>query len=182
MLHDPASLLSGLPFSLTLLTILLAHEFGHFLACLYYRVDASRRSFCPFPPRIGTFGRVHPHPLAHLFETRAVRYRHRGTAGRVFSAAAGAGDRPRVFEGDPGHRGSGRDPVRRPADVRLLRWRSFRRAGPDIYLHPVARAAWVGMLATALNLLPIGQLDGGHILYSFAGQRTSCCRGSSWRC
>src|ERR1700736_2939236 len=41
----------------------------------------------------------------------------------------------------------------------------------DIYLHPVARAAWVGVLATALNLLPIGQLDGGHILYSFIGQR-----------
>jgi membrane-associated protease RseP (regulator of RpoE activity) len=41
----------------------------------------------------------------------------------------------------------------------------------DIYLHPVARGAWVGILATALNLIPIGQLDGGHILYSFAGQK-----------
>ena len=41
----------------------------------------------------------------------------------------------------------------------------------DIYLHPVARAAWVGMFATAMNLLPIGQLDGGHILYSFFPQR-----------
>jgi Zn-dependent protease len=40
-------------------------------------------------------------------------------------------------------------------------------SGGDIYLHPVARAAWVGMFTTALNLLPIGQLDGGHILYSF---------------
>src|SRR5205807_2791439 len=40
----------------------------------------------------------------------------------------------------------------------------------DIYLHPVARAAWIGILATALNLLPIGQLDGGHILYAFAGR------------
>ncbi len=40
-------------------------------------------------------------------------------------------------------------------------------ASRDIYLHPVARAAWVGMFATAMNLLPIGQLDGGHILYSF---------------
>jgi membrane-associated protease RseP (regulator of RpoE activity) len=39
----------------------------------------------------------------------------------------------------------------------------------DIYLHPIARAAWVGLLATALNLMPIGQLDGGHILYSFVG-------------
>jgi membrane-associated protease RseP (regulator of RpoE activity) len=42
----------------------------------------------------------------------------------------------------------------------------------NIYLHPVARAAWVGVLATALNLLPIGQLDGGHILYSLLGERT----------
>jgi membrane-associated protease RseP (regulator of RpoE activity) len=42
----------------------------------------------------------------------------------------------------------------------------------DIYLHPVARAAWVGLLATALNLLPIGQLDGGHILYAILGERT----------
>jgi membrane-associated protease RseP (regulator of RpoE activity) len=42
----------------------------------------------------------------------------------------------------------------------------------DIYLHPIARAAWVGVLATALNLLPIGQLDGGHILYSFLGEKT----------
>ncbi len=41
----------------------------------------------------------------------------------------------------------------------------------DIYLHPVARAAWVGMFATSMNLLPIGQLDGGHILYSFFPQR-----------
>jgi membrane-associated protease RseP (regulator of RpoE activity) len=41
----------------------------------------------------------------------------------------------------------------------------------DLYLHPVARAAWVGMFATAMNLLPIGQLDGGHILYSFFPRR-----------
>jgi membrane-associated protease RseP (regulator of RpoE activity) len=41
----------------------------------------------------------------------------------------------------------------------------------DIYLHPIGRAAWIGMFATAMNLLPIGQLDGGHILYSFFPRR-----------
>jgi membrane-associated protease RseP (regulator of RpoE activity) len=45
-------------------------------------------------------------------------------------------------------------------------------ASADISLHPVARAAWVGLLATALNLLPIGQLDGGHIVYAFLGEKT----------
>ncbi len=44
-------------------------------------------------------------------------------------------------------------------------------ASADVYLHPIARAAWIGMLATALNLLPVGQLDGGHIVYSLAGDR-----------
>jgi membrane-associated protease RseP (regulator of RpoE activity) len=60
-----------------------------------------------------------------------------------------------------------------PLILRLAEWLRFPGVPPtDIYLHPVARAAWVGMLTTALNLLPIGQLDGGHILYAFLGERT----------
>jgi membrane-associated protease RseP (regulator of RpoE activity) len=60
-----------------------------------------------------------------------------------------------------------------PLILRLFEWALFPGAAiNDIYLHPVARAAWVGVLATALNLLPIGQLDGGHILYAFLGERT----------
>ena len=55
-LKDPASLLQGLPFSLTLLTILLAHEFGHYLAARYYRVDATLPFFLPAPTLIGTLG------------------------------------------------------------------------------------------------------------------------------
>ena len=56
-------------------------------------------------------------------------------------------------------------------------------AAADISLHPVARAAWVGVFATALNLLPIGQLDGGHILYSFFGEKAPAAVQalSSWR-
>jgi membrane-associated protease RseP (regulator of RpoE activity) len=57
-----------------------------------------------------------------------------------------------------------------PLVERFLEWLIFPGVEPrDIYLHPVARAAWVGVFATALNLLPIGQLDGGHILYSVVG-------------
>jgi len=58
-----------------------------------------------------------------------------------------------------------------PAIQRMVEWLIFPHVRPgNILLHPVARAAWVGILATALNLLPIGQLDGGHILYAFAGR------------
>ena len=60
-----------------------------------------------------------------------------------------------------------------PLILRMMEWVRFPGVPlDDIYLHPVARAAWVGLLATALNLLPIGQLDGGHILYAFLGERT----------
>ena len=56
MWHDPSFLLDGLPFSVTLLTILMAHEMGHFLAARYYRVDATLPFFLPAPTLIGTFG------------------------------------------------------------------------------------------------------------------------------
>jgi membrane-associated protease RseP (regulator of RpoE activity) len=60
-----------------------------------------------------------------------------------------------------------------PLALRLMEAIMFPGASPaDIALHPIARAAWIGLLATALNLLPIGQLDGGHILYAFLGERT----------
>ena len=60
-----------------------------------------------------------------------------------------------------------------PGIMRLLEWVIFPGIPVrDISLHPMARAAWAGLLATALNLLPVGQLDGGHILYAFAGERT----------
>jgi hypothetical protein len=63
---QPLSLLAGLPFALTLLTILLAHEFGHFLTCLHYGLDASLPYFLPAPVLTGTFGAFHSHPLADL--------------------------------------------------------------------------------------------------------------------
>ena len=171
-LRHPASLLSGLPFSLTLLTILLAHEFGHYLAAMYHRVDASLPYFLP-SPLLGTFGA--------FIRVRSPIYSKRALfdigiagplAGFVFLLPALAVGL--AFSNDSRHRAPGQ---RSSSASRLSQWLLERThisracAPTDIYLHPVARAAWVGMLATALNLLPIGQLDGGHILYALFPRR-----------
>ncbi len=169
---DPARLLEGLPFSLTLLAILLAHELGHYLACAYYRVDASLPYFLPAPTFIGTLGA--------FIRIRSPIYSRRvlfdiGIAGPLagfvvlLPALAIGLAYSKVI---PGIAQRGDLIFGNPPVLWLLQQIIFPGvAHSDIYLHPVARAAWVGVFATALNLLPIGQLDGGHILYSFVGDR-----------
>jgi membrane-associated protease RseP (regulator of RpoE activity) len=169
--RHPAALLQGLPFSLTLLLILLAHEFGHYVAAVFHQVDASLPYFLP-SPFLGTFGA--------FIRVRSPIYSKRALfdigiagplAGFVFllpALAVGVAF-SKVIPGIA-HQGSMRFGV--PGLQWLLQQAIFPgTASADIYLHPVARAAWVGMFATAMNLLPIGQLDGGHILYSFFPRR-----------
>jgi membrane-associated protease RseP (regulator of RpoE activity) len=167
----PGSLLYGLPFSLTLLAILLAHEFGHYLAAMFHHVDASLPYFLP-SPFLGTFG-AFIRVRSPIFSKRALF--DIGVAGPiagfVFLAPALAVGLAfsKVIPGIA-HQGSMRFSV--PGLEWLLERAVFPGAASgDIYLHPVARAAWVGMFATAMNLLPIGQLDGGHIFYSFFPRR-----------
>jgi membrane-associated protease RseP (regulator of RpoE activity) len=168
----PALLVDGLPFSLTLLTILLAHELGHYWACRFHRIDASLPYFLPAPTLIGTFG-------AFIRIRAPIFSRHQlfdiGVAGPIAGfvfllpvlgiglayskVVPGIAEQGDLIFGSP-----------------LLLWLTAKLVFPgvaaaDLYLHPIARAAWVGLLATALNLLPIGQLDGGHILYAFFGSR-----------
>jgi len=163
----PSVLLMGLPFSLTLMTILLAHEFGHYLAAMYHRVDASLPYFLP-SPFMGTFGA--------FIRVRSPIYSKRvlfdigisgPLAGFVFLLPALSIGLAfsKVIPGIV-HQSSIEFGV--PRLQFLLERVIFPGvASGDIYLHPVARAAWIGMFTTALNLLPIGQLDGGHILYAF---------------
>ncbi len=173
MWRDPAYLLPGLPFSLTLLGILLAHEMGHFLTARYYGVDASLPFFIPAPTLIGTLGafiRIRSAILSKrvLFDI-GIAGPLAGFAMLIVPLAAGLW----LSKNIPGIAERGELIFGTPLILRLLEWIRFPGASAaDIYLHPVARAAWVGVLATALNLLPIGQLDGGHILYAFAGERT----------
>jgi Peptidase family M50 len=165
--RHPAILLQGLPFSLTLLAILLAHEFGHYMAAVYHRVDASLPYFMP-SPFLGTFGA--------FIRVRSPIYSKRvlfdigisgPLAGFVFLLPAlSIGLAFSKVIPNVAHQGS--IEFGTPALQWLLSHAIFSGVRTaDIYLHPIARAAWVGMFATAMNLLPIGQLDGGHILYSF---------------
>jgi membrane-associated protease RseP (regulator of RpoE activity) len=177
VLAHPGRLLLGIPFSATLLTILLAHEMGHYLLCRHYRVRATLPFFIPAPTMIGTFGAVIR--IKAPIRTRAALF-DIGIGGPIsgfviaLPALAFAMNLSKPLT--TGMTSS---------DLRLgfpwifhlvhagLRWLVPNHpiaALPltRIYLHPVAVAAWVGMYATALNLLPSGQLDGGHIVYALA--------------
>ncbi len=173
MWHDPAILLEGLPFSLTLVTILLAHEAGHYLTARHYGVDATLPFFLPAPTLIGTMGafiRIRSPILTKriLFDIGAAGP-FAGFVVLIWPLAIGV-SMSKVIPGASIH---GDLIFGTPLILRLFEWAQFPGVpAANIYLHPMARAAWVGLLATALNLLPIGQLDGGHILYSFIGDRS----------
>jgi membrane-associated protease RseP (regulator of RpoE activity) len=170
-------LLGGLWYSGTILAILGCLELGHYFACRYYDVDASLPFFIPVPflltGTMGAFIRIRePIPSKRmLFDI--------GIAGPIAGFVVAV---PALFLGLwMSH------VVRLPADTSnllelgeplLFRFASWLLWGtqPDGYslnMHPMAFAAWFGMLATALNLFPIGQLDGGHISYSVLGPRWS---------
>jgi len=170
ILH-PSLLLSGVPFAFTLIGILLAHELGHFFACRYYGISASYPYFLPAPTLIGTLGA--------FIRIRSPIYNRKalfdvGLAGPVVGflfavpALAIAIFYSRVVPASEAHSSI---VFGQPLVMRLLVaiLRPGVRPG-DLLLHPVGRAAWVGLFATALNLLPGGQLDGGHILYSVASK------------
>jgi membrane-associated protease RseP (regulator of RpoE activity) len=168
----PLLLLDGLAFSITLMTILLAHELGHYFACRYYGIDASLPYFLPFPSPIGTLGafiriRSPIYTRQALFDV-GIAGPLAGFVVLVPALIIGIASSKVV----PGIAERGDLTFGVPAIQRALEWLLFPGVrSADILLHPVARAAWVGILATALNLLPIGQLDGGHILYAFTGRR-----------
>jgi membrane-associated protease RseP (regulator of RpoE activity) len=165
--RHPSLLLEGLPFSLTLLSILMAHEMGHYLAAIYHRVDSSLPYFMP-SPFLGTFGafirvRSPIYSKKVLFDIGIAG----PIAGFVFllpALAVGLAFSKVI----PNIANQGSLLFGAPPLQQLLQWAIFPGVHTaDVYLHPVARAAWIGMFATSMNLLPIGQLDGGHILYAF---------------
>jgi len=175
--HHPGRLILGVPFSATLLTILLAHELGHYLTCRHYGIRATYPYFIPAPTFIGTLGafiRIKS-PIANRRELFDIGISG-PLAGFVLAIPALI---LAIFLS------KGTMPVVTPESISLgnplaliLLAKLFRNGinPAEIILHPVGCAAWVGLFATALNLLPMGQLDGGHILYAVLGDR---CRNVS---
>jgi membrane-associated protease RseP (regulator of RpoE activity) len=169
----PLLLMDGLAFSITLMTILLAHELGHYFTCRYYGIDASLPYFLPFPlSPIGTLGafiriRSPIYTRQALFDVGIAGPLAGFTVLLPFLAIGMALSKKSAGIADQGDVTFGVSAIQRIFE--MIRFPGVHSS--DILLHPVARAAWVGILATALNLLPIGQLDGGHILYAFTGRR-----------
>lgn len=181
LLAEPQRIVSGLWFSAPLLLILLAHELGHYLACRYYRLDASLPYFLPAPTFIGTLGafiriRSPIYSRRELFDVGVAG----PLAGFLFVIPA-LGIGLAYSKVVPGIAEQGDLVFGVPLAVKFMMAVVFPGVpSTDIYLHPVARAAWVGILATALNLLPFGQLDGGHILYAVASRRFQTITRMFW--
>lgn len=170
------SFLRGAWYSLTILAILGTHEFGHYAACRYYGVDASLPYFLPAPlPLTGTAGAVIR--IREPIRTKRMLF-DIGAAGPIAGFVVAV---PALFLGLQLSR-----VVPLPDDFvgmslgepllfQLAAWMVWGDAPPGytINLHPMGLAAWLGLLITALNLFPIGQLDGGHIAYATLGRRST---------
>ena len=169
-------LLNGFWYSGTILLILGAHELGHYVACRYYQVDASLPFFIPMPlvltGTLGAFIKIRePIPTKRMLFDIGIAG---PLAGFVFVLPAlfiGVALSPvvKVPEDLSGYE------LGEPLLFQAAEWLTWGPVaeGYSLNLHPMAFGAWFGLLATALNLFPIGQLDGGHISYAVLGRRST---------
>ena len=173
-LAEPRRLLEGVPFAFTLLAILGTHEFGHYFTARAYGASVSLPYFIPAPPPLlfGTLGAIirmrspardrnslfdiaAAGPLAGLVVALPALW-----IGLGWSEVAAVPSGGSVTFGDS-------------LLMRFMTWLVFGPlpSGHDVFVHPVALAGWVGLFVTALNLFPVGQLDGGRIAYALFGAR-----------
>lgn len=168
------SLNSGLIYSLTLLAILTAHEMGHYIACRWYGVEATLPYYIPFVLpfpvlQVGTFGAFikikSPIPSRRaLFDIGIAG----PLAGFVFALPA---TYIAHYYAQPSPFVAGDSFISLQDPLLFKFFQQLLHLPNDLLLNPVMFAAWVGLLMTALNLMPVGQLDGGHVTHSLFGQR-----------
>jgi membrane-associated protease RseP (regulator of RpoE activity) len=172
-LIDPRVVGLGFLYALALMTILAGHELGHYLTCRRYGVLATYPFFIPGPPFLGTFG-------AFIRIKSSVPFKHQifdiGANGPLTGFALAL---PALVIGLAFSK-VGPVPLTpdtisfgEPLLFRLLSGLFFGPIpeGSSLILHPIGFAGWVGLLVTAINLVPLGQLDGGHVAYALLGRR-----------
>jgi membrane-associated protease RseP (regulator of RpoE activity) len=171
-LTHPEQIIRGIPFALALMGILLAHELGHYLVARKNGVNVTLPYFIPAPSFIGTFG-------AFIKMRSPARDRRMlmdiGAAGPLVGVVVSIPililglslSEVKRIEGQVGTN----------LGDSILLWLISRWVvgeippGHDVIIHPVGFAGWIGLLVTSLNLLPIGQLDGGHVIYALVGEK-----------
>ena len=171
LLEEPGRFTIGLPYSLALMAILVIHELGHYVAGRLHGIKVTLPYFIPVPLALGTFG-------AFIQIRGAIPDRRKlfdvGVAGPLAGLAIAL---PALYFG---LRGTAAAPAGTGVSLSssmLLSWLYSLANGepvaPDhvIMLSPLAFAGWLGVLVTGLNLIPVGQLDGGHVAYALLGRR-----------
>jgi membrane-associated protease RseP (regulator of RpoE activity) len=165
-------LVAGVTFSASLLAILFSHEMGHYLACRYYNVNATPPYFIPAPPLFlaGTFGAFIK--IRSAIPTRRALF-DIGLAGPLagFVVALPITVLGVLTAGTPLPPGDHWMFFNDPLLIRLISKLSGIPLDPNTPPNPYYMAAWIGLLVTSLNLMPVGQLDGGHGTFSLFGAR-----------
>lgn len=173
LIENPGLIATGIPFACSLLSILLAHEMGHFITSRHYRVDVTLPYFIPAPTLFGTLGAVIKMRSPIRKKTMLLDI---GAAGPLAGIAIAL---PLVivglYQSQVVEITAGTDSYLFFGDSLLFKLLSYLIVGTipegyDIMLSPIAFAGWVGFLVTSLNLMPMGQLDGGHIAYALFGR------------
>ena len=172
---DPQVISLAFIYVVVLLGILLGHEFGHFLTCRYYKIDATLPYFIPAPTLIGTLGAFIKikSPV-----TRKKQLFDIGVAGPLTGFILSI---PALIYGLSLSKALPPSAAEEqfvivfgePLILKILGAFIFKNIPSDysVFLHPVAFAGWVGILVTSFNLFPVGQLDGGHVSYSLLGEK-----------
>ncbi len=169
-------LTDGLAYSVPLMAILLAHELGHFITAKIHRVEASLPYFVPLPFAFGTFGAVILAPRGTTDRARTLDVAIAGPlAGLAIALPVlwwGIAHSPVLPIAQMGANSEMEgNSVVYLAMKYLVHGRWLPGGGLDINMHPTALAGWVGLFVTMLNLLPVGQLDGGHVGAALLGER-----------
>jgi membrane-associated protease RseP (regulator of RpoE activity) len=170
---EPWKIYEGLPFSLTLMTILLGHELSHYFASKKHHTKATLPYFIPAPSIIGTFGAFIKMKSPIMTRKALIDIGASGPIagfilsviaciiGLMFSSVV-------VVKNAEGALGLGNSLLFSLLSRLIV---GLPPESHEVLLHPVAFAGWIGLFVTSLNLIPVGQLDGGHIAYAFLGEK-----------